>query len=241
MNSIYLGTVFYFYVLVKCKFRMELVQSNGVIGFSNFYLYQDRKDRFIDNDKYLSHARTFFAAVHSKQHFHIDKMDLRFRPDTEYRKLAEGIEKKQNMIKFAPKSLSQFYEKRIEGNTPVFWLTAHFIKIKEDAAQTKSVALKAPRQYKLREEVRHQTLAIVQLRMTRNPGAFLLKAVDGANSEIGCRPEIFAQAIRCLRDHTLEEENHARRRIREIWRSGSKKEPTDPKKLKIKFHCGEDS
>ncbi len=55
-NKLYLeiADIFYFYILVKNRFRMEFIHSNGVTGFKNFYLYQDRKDRFIDNDPLIN-------------------------------------------------------------------------------------------------------------------------------------------------------------------------------------------
>ena len=43
-----LKTLFYTYLLLKARFRSELVQVNREVGFANFSIYQDRKGTFWD-------------------------------------------------------------------------------------------------------------------------------------------------------------------------------------------------
>jgi hypothetical protein len=47
---------FYAYLIIKEKFREELIQTNNHVGFANFNFYQDRKEIFFQGDDFMVHA-----------------------------------------------------------------------------------------------------------------------------------------------------------------------------------------
>ena len=51
----------YAYLLIYCKFRSELIQSNKTVGFANFADYQDRKSDFIGRYNAYSRLRNTVA------------------------------------------------------------------------------------------------------------------------------------------------------------------------------------
>ena len=91
--------------------------------------------------------------------------------------------------------------------------------------------IKQYQHFKLREEIRRQAYAIYQFRSNRenwsNTNNLVGKVVglDAANSEIFCRPEVYAQAFRFLRGHEVKIDEEI---------------DDYPNDLRITYHVGED-
>lgn len=198
----------YRYLVIKHRFRKELIQVNERIGFGNFFKYQERKDVFASRDTIKQH-RYHPVLVSNQTHFGIHYQDLRFRPKDSYAALAAKL---QTIVKTLNAQAPG------DENAPKVSIVAHFIKEKEDEPEetrsSKSFPWIAPRHAGLRREVMEQTHAILDLRQVRHQFAGMIQAIDAANSELNCRPEVFAQAYRALRAHELPPESPSRALMR---------------------------
>jgi len=83
------------------------------------------------------------------------------------------------------------------------------------------------RHYKKRKDVEKQAAFIARLRESRSPQAMRIYGIDACANEIGCRPEVFAQAFRFLKNHYVGDTN--------IYADKSSTHP-----LRITYHVGED-
>lgn len=90
-----------------------------------------------------------------------------------------------------------------------YYYIFHFIKQKDKskwlADETKLIR---PRHSELRKSIKEQTMAINLMRRQVSPVKERLAGIDAASSEIGCRPEVFAQAYRYLKNYSTELDNH---------------------------------
>ena len=187
----------YRYLVIKHRFRKELIQVNERIGFGNFFDYQERKDVFASREA-IKHHRFHPVLVENQRRFGIHYQDLRFRPKASYAALADKLQTIGKTLKAQAAG---------DANAPRASIVAHFIKLKEvvrsDSASSRRFPWIAPRHAELRREVKRQSLAILHLRQVRHQFAGMIQSIDAANSELNCRPEVFAQAYRALRAHEL--------------------------------------
>ena len=90
-----------------------------------------------------------------------------------------------------------------------YYYIFHFIKKKDKEEKlTDESILVNPRHYTLRKTIKEQAMAINLMRRQVSPIKNRLVGIDAASSEIGCRPEIFAQAYRYIKSYSMELENH---------------------------------
>ena len=200
------ATLFYAYLVYKTAFRQAIVQLNSIVGFQNFANYERNKDDFIAKDykRYL-----YKAAIESFLNGHKYRyLETRITP----KETPEQIAEKVNEIKEAvdPQFRRQFN------------VILHFIK-ERDGREEKDFRHKI-----LREKIKRQAFAIYNFRndpknWERDPLAGFVVGIDAANSEIYCRPEVFAQAFRFLKHHR--------------FTNSLKNRPND---LNITYHVGED-
>ena len=184
-------SLFYLYLLIKSQFRQEIVQLNNLSGFDNFADYEKRKDLFIPDrsvyERLLSQLSVgcFFYRNADRRY-----LETRITPKGGAKELKEAIEKKDEYIRS-----KQF----IENDSWRYYYILHFIKMKDTAEGINDMHA---RHLDLRKNVQKQAEAIFHLRtnfsvLTRERPI----GIDAANSEIACRPEVFAQAFRYLREH----------------------------------------
>lgn len=182
----HISTLFYAYLSYKSTFRQAIVQLNSTVGFRNFSIYEDLKDYFIrDNYKKFLYK----AAIES------------FLKDNPNRYLETRIVPNENPEKIA-KKLQEIYGSVDEKLTPCFNIIFHFIKKRDNREDRKY------RHKFLREDIKNRAFAIYNFRNNeknwhKNPLVGRVVGIDAANSEIYCRPEVFAQAFRFLRNHKI--------------------------------------
>lgn len=190
--------LFYIYLLIKEELRKELVQVNSTNGFANFSLYENRKDRFLYNgsplyERLLSQlAVGSFMSDSSKKRY----MEVRIAPKKTMLQDFQAIRRKDSFI--TDKVFDR--TKAIDKNR--FYYIFHFIKRKERCDVGESCSATQfellPRHAHLRKDVAMQAKAIYYLRTCSSFARKRLVGIDAANSEIFCRPEVFAQAFRYL-------------------------------------------
>lgn len=199
---------FYAYLVIKEQFRSELIQNNGVVGFDNFLKYQDRKEDFIDG----TGAEKIFkrlAVKNTLKSQSIKKLEARITPRNSAFENFDYIKKMDRDIGEVTEGKKFFY---------VF----HFVK-EGDTKESESDYI--CRHNKKRKEVKRQAKAIALFRQKYLKEAMRVYGIDACSPEIGCRPEVFAQAFRFLRC----EQNC-------LW---LEKEGRIPR-LGISYHVGED-
>lgn len=181
------------YLIIKSRFRQEMVQLNEGVGFDNFATYEGRKTAFLKDgtvyEKLIAQLAIgdFLKEAPDKRY-----MEARIVPKED----AEGVRQQIN------KTDSDVHNPQFDQG--VGWLyhyIYHFIKT-ADRTPRHLYELE-PRHYALREKVRRQAKAIYNYRNFNLFENGRLVGIDAANSEILTRPEVFAQAFRYLHRHAI--------------------------------------
>lgn len=180
--------LFYVYILLKEKIRGELIQSNDWIGFENFAEYQGRTGYFAREER-LEDLKAKMA-VYSCFKQNIESLELRITPgNTAYDNYRE-ISKLEQI--FNPEGEQDYRDK--------YYYVIHFIK--QPDQEDLYFNFCDFRHAKLRRELKKKTLAFLNFRREYPTEAKRVFGIDAASAEIGCRPEVFAQCFRTLRNDT---------------------------------------
>lgn len=185
------------YLIIKIRFRHEMVQLNKGVGFDNFSTYEERKTAFIkDNSVYHKLIAQLAIGSFLKKNPEKRYMEARIVPEEKGNAILRQIEKTDRDI-----HNHQFCDAKNWN----YYYIYHFIK-SEDKTSFPLMEL-VPRHHALRERVRNQAKAIYAFRnynLLENTQRVV--GIDAANSEIKTRPEVFAQAYRYLRQHAVRED-----------------------------------
>lgn len=207
-------TLLYAYLVIKSKIRNELIQCNDKVGFKNFADYQNRKTEFIKKNEVLNDALFKTAISSTIENQKIHSLEARIAPSDNASEMVKEI---KNIDKINLKNQEKFF------------YVMHFIKERDTAKVNNTIGFTTEaRHYLKRKEVKNQSIAIKQVRNSSSNIASRILGIDACNNEIGCRPEVFAQAYRYLRD----EESY--KKYQDIIEY--KKAP----KLRASYHAGED-
>ena len=247
----YQQDLFYAYLLIKIKFRAELVQVNDRVGFANFAEYQDRKSYFLKNPVYKRQLCKM-AIQNSLENQSIKSLEARIAPEASMEEMCSTItkfdeaseEKCSHGIDVLLKSWQGDAEKKKRANLyglsePEMerfrhFYTLHFIKErdkqKNSSAEERLVSSFACRHHNKREQAKQQSFVVRSLRASYDKCSQRIFGIDAAANEIGCRPEVFAQAFRYLREHKNSDDNEP------ILSSENINMP----KLRATYHAGED-
>lgn len=169
----------YLYLLARTKIRNEILQTNHVRGFANFDEYNERKNIFI---KAYSEYNSLVA------------------PLAYYLCYKEGaVSYLESRVCLEKKPLIQIDKLFKCGQYPGFekQFIVHFIK---KNGRTENLEDHTCRNHATRSQVKDQALLFVSAYENNgeeNKPYFV--GIDAANTEIGCRPEVFAQAFRYIR------------------------------------------
>lgn len=224
--------LFHSYLLIKAQFRAELIQINDKVGFGNFSKYQDRKEFFL-SDKSIYHTAFVNLAVHDTLiHSKIKSFEVRIAPKESYIDLTKSIKSYNTVLtKNAIESEKEFspdFNNLNIVSTQQHFYTIHYIK-KEDKFKNSTISSYVTcRHFKLRKEIKKQSIAIRNLRESNQQYSELIRGIDAASSEFAASPEVFAQGFRYLKNHNLKGTlNHLKEKISEH-------------KMSATYHAGED-
>lgn len=180
--------LFYLYLVIKRAIRAELVQTNENIGFDNFEKYQNRKEDFIEDTplekEYIKMALK--GTIVNQNIFHLE---ARLTP----RKTA--VENKRYIEK---------YDKVMQKDKELmkrYFYVFHFVKERDNEKLLNSELY--CRHYQKRRSLEKQAKAIALFREEFPKTAKRLRGIDACSREIGCRPEVFAQTYRYLKNHIV--------------------------------------
>ena len=207
-----IGILFYLYLVIKLQVRRLIIQNNGVKGFANFKVFDRNKELFVGHskNKKLQELIPKLALESYRKDSHINYFEYRIAPkDT-----ATAIRVKLNQ-------LTAMLEKDSHANCVI-----HFIKGKDqercfaDNIENQQCC----RNYYGRQDYRRKSRALEKLLRGYDNR---IVGIDAANSEFGCRPEVFAEIYR---------------RLQHLQRDTNYETLTDVEwhDLGITYHVGED-
>ncbi len=223
--------IIYAYLLIYCRLRGELIQSNSRCGFGNFLKYQDRKDVFTEKHLEYDDMRTGISERIVLENPQVLSFEGRLTPSSSSDKL---IKKVSRLIDRGTKSIcgvSDYYDevgfKHINEDKLLKKLkfVIHFPKTAQPISDKEDFEILHPRDSRLREKTLKETSAIIEARNIKPDIMKYVVGIDACSSEIDCRPEVFACAIRKICRH--------RPQIDTVI------EPKLPD-IRITYHAGED-
>lgn len=195
-----LASLFYVYLLIKSEFRNEIVQLNDSVGFANFADYQDRKFLFLKEYSAFGGVAAQ-VAIGSSLSDSQKYLEARITPKTtaeDLKKAIDGIEKSETHGVLTSQNIETLNER--------YSIILHFIK-NADNRKMKAISRKWDstlfcRHYDLRNNIKHQAVALKRLLKTCSElgGDCRVVGIDAASSEIKCRPEVFGQVYRYLKN-----------------------------------------
>ncbi|MDR3058889.1 MAG: hypothetical protein LBU84_12215 [Prevotella sp.] len=205
--------LFYTYLIIKIRFRKELIQINSYPGFRNFQDYQDRKTYFLDNKPIYKELLANLAINNALHGQHVKYLEARIAPKDNLKDNLKSLDLLDEMIhskKIALPIRNDYPQSEYIDNRGRYYYIFHFIKKKDemDYSEEKIEFVVLPRHHKLRKDIKQQAMAINLLRRQISSIKKRLVGIDAASSEVGCRPEIFAQAYRYLKMYSIELESH---------------------------------
>lgn len=230
--------LFHTYIIIKEKFRDELVQINNRTGFGNFADYQNRKAIFLGKDIYKN-AVLNMAINSSMKDQHIKSLEARIGPEDSYLQLNKEVKNIDNSVSdkcyfdIGDYTLENFGKRinNLNAEEKNFFYVVHFIKFQDSYGEyLKENSLKSPvrpRNHKVRKDLKQKANAIINLRNSNLNSKNRILGIDAANFEIGCRPEVFSQCFRYLRKYKSENK----------LENLGKEEPFN---LGVTYHSGED-
>lgn len=217
---------FYLYLLLKLQFRNELIQVNAEVGFENFSIYQRRKTTFAGRLFAYEAELIRMALVAPRAKENVTSLETRVSP-------LPTSKKDRAVIMEQIEPLRDFAQKRANGAAiptggDVFYVF-HFTKSKDWNLEKGSLLLEPCRHAVKRKDVRRQALALAGALSSYADLREMVRGIDSASNEIGCPPEVFANAFRFLRNFRVSD-----------FRRGADSACASPVRLSATYHVGED-
>lgn len=235
--------LFYEYLLIKAKFRGELIQLNDRIGFDNFGDYQERKDWFVKDTLYEK-LIPYLAIRSSFTDHNVRYIEARMGLGNTIEKFNKTINSTDKKIRkqyfyrnfpahclVCPKPGSDCSIKKTKHNTlgafPYYYIVQlhkgnqyaedfAYALCKKNDRKTFCSGFQYKNQIDKENSVRNDTVrkkaketvwAYNELRKSSLLSKRRVVGIDAVSSEYGCRPEVFAQAYRYLRNYSYPEIN----------------------------------
>ncbi|WP_455720058.1 hypothetical protein [Agathobacter sp.] len=182
---------FYIYLVIKTKFRLELIQVNEKVGFDNFTYYSKRKNAFFDkeNDAWnmIKHAvrESFYTG-------NLHSLELRISP-------RETAVQNRDYIEMCDECIKRCLdEDRCNDTYYVF----HFPK-RSDSCIDKAYYLSFTecRHFQYRQHLEEISDQIISFRELYPEQSGRVLGIDACANELVCRPEVFGSIYRKLRQH----------------------------------------
>lgn len=176
------------YIQTKIKIRSYLVQVNEQVGFSNFSDYERRKELFLEGYPEYEKLLSILPVSEAKRHHHLTTLETRIAPKSDYQKMCSTFS-----------TFFHSWRKDTAQHIPDTGITVHFIKQNDSKCR-----MNYARHHHLRQILRSQAINLMTLRRRSFTTYYTLVGIDAANTELDCRPEVFAQTYRYIRKHALD-------------------------------------
>ena len=188
-NAHDIAPYFYLYLLIKNFIRREIVETNQLLGFENFEIYQSRKSVFLKyEDAITAHMPQFVYQMNTKNG---DTAELRITP---------GELRTKILSKHGAPIFDDQYEWGVDKKLS---FVVHFIKDKSFVRKADKFATRVEFWKHYSNQLKNQVEQVVQhyqkIREARKQGIHelpQLAGIDAASNELYCRPEIFGHVYR---------------------------------------------
>ena len=196
--------IFYSYLLLKSAFRAELIQMNRQVGFMNFSNYEKRKYTPWQNRIAYWNEAYRTALNDPLNDGYVRSIEARLSPSPKVGQMIRNLYQADTAKLFFddPQKVfgwraSRGMENRAAGeNTFYVW---HFPKTKDNLLCKEGYNLLFCRDFNLRRRVKWASTSLVDALYTCEYFRQRTRGIDACANEIGCRPEVFANAYRFLR------------------------------------------
>lgn len=185
------------YIVIKNQIRNKMVQNNENVGFGNFSEFERRKQVFVERYPLYKNLLIELPIEEAYRHHNVRYIETRITPEQTMHEL------KKELL-----GISELIDRRLSSlnvDDINYHFIYHFIK-KRDLREYNHLL---PRNYRVRCEIRKQAIAIKSIIKRNSWAKEKVVAIDAANSELYCRPEVFAQAYRYLKNTGLRYTFHA--------------------------------
>jgi hypothetical protein len=176
--------------------------------------YQNRKEAFIDDYPIYMDALYSMAIDSTIRNQEIKSLEARIVPKNTSDEISRQIRGIDSAIDKSFYSEEYYFKSKKEfskWDQKTYFYVLHFTKDREkeiyvdvNKKDERLIASCIPRNHKRRKVVKNQSLSIVNLRKDLNASMKRVFGIDACSNEIGCRPEVFAQAFRYVRNHSSE-------------------------------------
>lgn len=224
--------LFYAYLVIKENLRSEIIQVNDRIGFQNFQRYDKRKGMLLKHSS-LENTVLKMAIEDTLSDVWLKHLEVRIVPKNTVRENVEYIRQIDGMDELYQFRLNKEYKRHIrwieeDGLGDLqnrYYYVYHFVKEMDDTPE--KCYRYSCRHERKRSQIKQQACCITGLREQYPSEGKRVLGVDACSMEIGCRPEVFAQAFRYLKNHCVIDD----------WKNDEERELPQ---LKITYHVGED-
>lgn len=179
-----LADLFFLYISLKIRVRKEFIQTNPLLGFENFKVYESRKTKFCSDD--FKNIFPLYAIQSSIRPNTADKMEARVTPieipEQDVRKSIDG-------------------SVRSDINDKNLTYIIHFIKQSEQVVHKNFYGSRYDYCQEYRNEI-DKILNDAQKRydaISYSQPIYKIVGIDAAGAEIDCSPAVFGQIYRYAR------------------------------------------
>lgn len=210
-----LQQVFYAYLLLKSQLRSEFVQVNGQTGFANFSNYDRRKTTgWTVSDEYWNedYRQALNASLSEQKLISLEgriipkdtvSSNVNLIYDIDFSKLF--FDAKSSEEKHQIESWKHSRNMENKARSEPYYFVLHFPKEKDLRLKPDSNRPTPCRHSCLRQKNRRTALAIAKALSNYQYFCERVRGIDACSNEIGCRPEVFANAFRFLRAFPVKE------------------------------------
>ncbi len=232
-------SLLYAYLVIKAKFRKEVMQINDYVGFLNFKEYQSRSSNFIPRNSVYERLKIKFAIHNAVYKPNFKYLEARIVPKGTVDANVNLINWIDNIVKYRFSTLTtleKFMKWILQCDISNEYLNKYYFVYHFSKSSNRSLGscgdrritgIVQPRYSKLRKKVKEQALSINIIRRGSSCVKDRIVGIDAAGREIGCRPEAFAQAYRYLKRYSYESEGYFNNELPLV-------------KLGFTYHVGED-
>lgn len=199
----------YLYFIYRTYFYSQFIETRKTPGFLQFAKFESYKEAFLEMDpKYKD--LMIASAIKSTKSSKILNLELRVAPKKSKKQTSDYIKR---IIVNSLKAKCEMHNdnmwvgdkyfgdvNNLKAMNPKTFVVFHFIKegVEENiiSYETKTIY---KRNHKMRQKVEKQAKVLHDFLTSQNIFSPFVLAIDAANREIGCRPEVLAQIFRYLR------------------------------------------
>ena len=179
-----LADLFFLYISLKIRVRKEFIQTNPLLGFENFKMYESRKTKFCSDD--FKNIFLLYAIQSSIRPNTADKIEARVTP----------IEIPEQDVR---KSINGSVRSDINDKNLTYII--HFIKQSEQVVHKNFYGSRYDYCQEYRNEI-DKILNDAQKRydaISNSQPIYKIVGIDAAGAEIDCSPAVFGQIYRYAR------------------------------------------